>query len=50
MLWEEILKTVRVTKDNDPVAEWDKHNEAFKERCAWLNEQKFDYLEYKSSN
>lgn len=49
-LWEAILATVRVTKDNDPVLEWDKHNADFKARCEWLNKQKFDYVTYKSSN
>ena len=50
MLWDAILNAVRVTKDNDPVEEWRLHNEKFKEKCAWLNEQHFDYLEYKSAN
>ena len=51
-LWESILAAVRVSADpdNDPVAEWAKHNENFRKRCAWLNSQKFDYLTYKSSN
>ncbi len=50
MLWEAILSAVRITKDNDPVEEWRIHNEKFKSKCAWLNEQHFDYLEYKSAN
>ncbi len=50
MLWDAILQAVRVTKDNDPVEAWRQHNETFKARCAWLNEQHFDYLEYKSAN
>lgn len=50
MLWEAILATVRVTDDNDPIAEWEKHNENLKKRSTWLNEQGFEYLEYKSSN
>lgn len=50
MLWEAILRTVHVTAENDPVAEWQKHNENFRARCAWLNEKKFEYLEYKSAN
>ena len=49
-LWDAILETVYVTKDNDPVKEWDNHNKNLKERTKWLNEKKFDYLEYKSSN
>lgn len=50
LLWEAILNAVRVTKDNDPVEAWNRHNETFKEKCAWLNAQHFDYLEYKSGN
>lgn len=49
-LWQAILATCRVTEDNDPEEEWDKHNKTFKEKSDWLNSQKFDYLEYKSSN
>ena len=47
-LWEAILDASRV--DDDPVAAWDRHNKTLKERCAFLNEHRFDYLEYKSSN
>jgi len=49
-LWRAILDTVMVTDDNDPFIEWAKHNENFRVRCKWLNEQKFDYVTYKSSN
>ncbi len=51
-LWKNILDTVHVSDDpaNDPIAEWDAHNENFKKRCAWLNAQKFDYVTYKSAN
>lgn len=51
-LWKNILATVHVSDDpaNDPIAEWDAHNENFKKRCAWLNAQKFDYVTYKSAN
>ena len=49
-LWDEILKTVHVTEDNDPVLAWQKHNDTFKKRSAWLNEQKFDSIVYKSAN
>ena len=49
-LWEAILKTVRVTADNDPVAEWKAHTDFIEEKAAWLNEQGFASLEYKSSN
>lgn len=50
MLWEAILMTVHVTEDNDPIAAWHAHNEAFRERCQWLNDQHFDAIEYHSAN
>ena len=51
-LWRAILDAVSVTDDpaNDPIAEWERHNAEFSKRCKWLNDQKFDYLTYKSSN
>ena len=50
MLWDAILETVYVTKDNDPEDAWKAHNADLKARTAYLTEKKFDYLEYKSSN
>ena len=47
-LWEAILDASRV--DADPITAWDAHNKKLKERCAFLNEHRFDHLEYKSSN
>ncbi len=49
-LWEAILASVRVSEENDPAEAWRQHNENFKARCAWLNAQQFEYLEYKSAN
>ena len=49
-LWESILASVRVTEENDPVEAWRVHNANFNARCDWLNAQKFERLEYKSSN
>ena len=51
-LWQAILNAVHVTDDpdNDPIAAWDEHNENFRKRCQWLNEQKFEYLTYKSES
>ncbi len=49
-LWGEILKAVRITEDNDPVAEWNRHNETLREKCQALNALNLDYLHYKSSN
>ena len=53
-LWEAILYTSRVIdKDGnllDPVAEWDKHNASFAQKCKVLNEAGLVALEYKASN
>lgn len=49
-LWQAILETVYVTDDNDPIEVWNKVNADFKMRCEKLNRNKFEYLEYKSSN
>lgn len=47
-LWENILSCSRV--DDDPLEAWKKHNENLANRCKFLNDYKFDRLEYKSSN
>ncbi|MDE6000993.1 MAG: aminopeptidase [Clostridia bacterium] len=47
-LWEDILLCSRV--DDNPIKAWDKHNENLAKRCKFLNEYKFDRLEYKSAN
>ncbi|MGN0814158.1 MAG: aminopeptidase [Candidatus Coproplasma sp.] len=47
-LWNAILYTSRVT--DDPVAEWKNHNENLAKRCKFLNDYRFDTLEYSSSN
>ncbi len=53
-LWEAILYTSRVIdKDGnllDPIAEWDKHNASFAEKCKVLNEAGLISLEYKAAN
>ncbi len=46
-LFEEILKTVRVDKEN-PVKEWQEHNKKLTERAAYLTEKKYDALHYRS--
>jgi aminopeptidase len=47
-LWDAILYCSRV--DDNPVLAWKKHNENLAKRCKFLNDYKFDRLEYKSSN
>ena len=48
-LWESILYTSRAEND-DPIAEWEKHNEDLKRRCAYLNSLKIKRLVYKSDS
>ncbi len=49
-LWNEILKAVRVTEDNDPVAEWSAHNKRLAEKCDKLNDLDLEYLHYSAPN
>ena len=49
-LWEAILKTVRVTEDNDPVQAWKEHTDFIESKAAWLNAQGFSSLRYRSAN
>ena len=49
-LWAAVLRAVRVTADNDPVAEWRAHTEFVEEKAAWLNAQGFEALHYESAN
>ncbi len=48
-LWEAILDASRVRKDNDPVAEWDKHNEGLDVRNNKLNDFNFKSLHFTNS-
>lgn len=45
-LWQEILRAVRVTEDNDPVEEWSRHNATLREKCGKLNALHLDRLHY----
>lgn len=51
-LWEAILTASRVSPDgsDDPIENWNKHNEDLKKRCDHLNSLGIDELEYRSSN
>ena len=49
-LWDAILHTVHITEDNDPVAVWKEHVDFLNSKSAWLNEQHFTSLRYKSAN
>lgn len=47
--WEAILNAVRVTEDNDPVADWAEHSRSIKARVQKLNDYSFRYLKYRNS-
>jgi len=48
-LWDAILKAVRITKDNDPVQEWNQHNEKLHHYTETLNKFNFKSLHFKNS-
>lgn len=50
LLWDAILKTVRVSEDNDPVQEWKEHTDFIEKKASWLNAQGFSSLRYRSAN
>jgi len=50
-LWEAILRTVRVEENGeDPVEAWKAHTVFLSAKAAWLNEQGFVSLRYRSKN
>ena len=49
-LWRAILTTVRVTEENNPVEEWKAHSDFISKKAAWLNDQGFASLQYRSAN
>jgi aminopeptidase len=48
-LWNAILSASRVTDDNDPVAEWNAHNEQLLKHNKLLNDNQFKSLVFKNS-
>lgn len=49
-LWKAILACSRVTEDNDPVVEWENHDQRLLKYATQLNEYNFKALKYQSSN
>lgn len=47
-LWDAVLMSVRITPDNDPVAEWRRHDEALMANSRRLNEYNFRSLHFTS--
>lgn len=48
-LWDAVLMSVRVGEENDPVAEWQRHNERLARNSARLNELNFTALHFVNS-
>ena len=48
-LWNAILEASRITLDNDPIAEWNAHNERLLKHNKVLNDYNFDTLYFKNS-
>ncbi|MBI9009055.1 MAG: aminopeptidase [Tenericutes bacterium] len=48
-LWKAILEASRVTEENDPIEEWNKHNAAMLAHNEILNDYEFDTLHFKNS-
>jgi aminopeptidase len=45
-LWEAIFQTTRINND-DPVAEWKRHDATLQSRAAFMNEKRFSALTYR---
>lgn len=48
-LWDAILMSVRVNEENDPVAEWEKHNESVLKYSKQLNDYNLKALHFTNS-
>ena len=47
-LWDAVLTSVRITEDNDPVEEWERHNQKLARNCELLNQYRFKSLHFKN--
>ena len=47
-LWDAILQASRVTEDNNPIKEWEEHNERLLTHNKILNDYQFDSLHFKN--
>lgn len=47
-LWEKIFYACRITEDNDPIAEWDKHIEFMHKKAEFINSLKLKSLVFKN--
>lgn len=46
-LWQDVISVMRLDSEN-PVKAWQEHDDLLKIRQNWLNEQGFEYMEYKA--
>ena len=49
-LWQAIFDCVYLSEDSDPKQVWDAHTDRMTRKAAWLNDQHFRSLRYKSAN
>lgn len=49
-LWDAIINSAYITRDNEPIELWKKRDQQFKKKCDLLNSFKFEKLHYISSN
>lgn len=47
-LWEAVLMSVRISEDNDPVAEWHNHNQNLMRYCERMNDYRFKSLHFQN--
>lgn len=47
-LWDAVLMSVRITDENDPVAEWEQHNRDLTCRSKALNDSRFQSLHFQN--
>ena len=50
LLWDAVLRTVRIGEGSDAVAAWREHTALLRQKSAWLNSRHFRKLHYESSN
>lgn len=48
-LWEEILRSVRISGTEDPVEIWNQHTQYLSKAADFLNDHDFQFLHYKNS-
>lgn len=47
-LWQAVLMSVRITEDNDPVEEWNRHNQDLTRYCEKMNQYRFKSLHFRN--